>query len=372
MVQVAGFRGALLNPYSGVDAAQLSASAVTGVKARLAGQELVRGSHTSVYRYHQTLDTRTRRTTLVAVELQPWSAGMIRAHERTSGMARELATRGIATEAAHTEALFCGYRDDARELDRLLAPIERQQPALVITTNDGTLHTLWRESDPNVIEQVCAFASPKKLHVLDGHARYEGMLAYRDSLGELPARSAGRYGLACLVNLEDAGSGLAPRHRVVRGPKSRMEVLTAAKAYFELERIPGAAANVGKQQAALAQLGDRCGFLALFANDPDAWRFALLPNVKISAGQQIDPIVVEEVFMGRVVAGAKARSVLEPATVLKAVNDGAVGLILRPISLANVLRADETGELLPFGSTAFCPTLARLVTYLIDPNEQLS
>jgi uncharacterized protein (DUF1015 family) len=371
MVEVAGFRGALLNPYR-IDAASVGAAPVTGVRARLAGDELVRDSHTSVYRYHQTFGTRTRKTTLAAVELHPWNAGVIRAHERTSGMARELATRGITTEAAHTEALFCGYRDEARELDRLLALIERQQPALVVTTADGTLHTLWRESDPNVIELVRALFAPKKLHVLDGHARYDGMLAYRDSFGELPARSAARFGLTCLANLDDVGQGLAARHRVVRGPKGRMDVLTAAKPFFEYERVPGGAVNSGKQQAALAELGDRCGFLALFPNDPDAWKLALLPSVKVNAGQRIDPIVVEDVFLGRVVQGAKARSVLEPATVVKAVSDGAVGLILRPIALANVLRADETGELLPFGSTAFCPPLARLVTYLIDPNEQLS
>jgi hypothetical protein len=37
--------------------------------------------------------------------------------------------------------------------------------------------------------------------------------------------------------------------------------------------------------------------------------------------------------------------------------------------MANVLAAYDTGELLPFGSTAFHPALARLVTFLIDPAE---
>ena len=58
---------------------------------------------------------------------------MIRAHEQTSPMARELATRGITNEAAHTEAVFCGYRDRERDVDRALAGCEKQQPALVVT-----------------------------------------------------------------------------------------------------------------------------------------------------------------------------------------------------------------------------------------------
>src|SRR5204863_6462744 len=115
MVQVAAFRGVLLNPYK-LDAAQTAAMALTGIKERLGNSQLIRDSHPSVYRYHQTFGGQTRKTTLLAVELQPWSAGVIRAHEKTSTMARELATRGIATESAHTEPLFCGYRDRDHEL----------------------------------------------------------------------------------------------------------------------------------------------------------------------------------------------------------------------------------------------------------------
>jgi uncharacterized protein (DUF1015 family) len=368
MVQVAGFRGAVLNPYR-VEAGQVAAAAITGVKARLANEQLVRDSHVSIYRYHQLHGGRTRKTTLAIVELEPWSVGTIRAHEKTSRMARELASRGIATEAAHTEAVFCGYRDDKRELDRLLAPVERQQPALVVSTPDGTVHTVWRESDPHVLELVHAMFTTKILYVLDGHARYEGMLGYRDSLGDLAEHSCARYGLASLVHLDDVAHDLAPRHRVVRGPSSRANVLTAAKPFFDYDRISGAAENPDKQRAALSGLGDRSGFLALFPDDPDGWRFALKADVPVGARQTLDPAIVEEVFLARVVPDAKARSVLEASTVMKAVDDGAVGLILRPISFAHVLEALDSGHLLPFGSTAFHPALARLVTFLIDPAE---
>jgi len=370
MVQVDGFRGALLNPNQ-VDIAAVAAMPLTGVKSKLATSQLVRDSHASVYRYHQTFVDRTRKTTLVALELQPWSAGVIRAHEQTSPMARELATRGITNEAAHTEAVFCGYRDRERDVERLLAASEKQQPALVVTTGDRTVHTLWRESDPDTIAKLRAVLATMTLHVLDGNGRYEGMLAYRDSFGELAARSTARYGLACLVELDDPALTLAPRHRVVRGPRSRADVLTAAKPFFAFERIPDAAENVAKQRVAVAELGDTPGFLALFPDDPDAWRLKLLPDVAVEAGQRIDPVVLEQVFLTKVVPGAQARSVLEPSTVIKAVDDGAVGLIMRPLSLEHVLRADETGELLPFGSTGFCPALARLVTHVIDPAEQL-
>lgn len=376
MVRLAAFRGALLNPTK-LDIASVALAPLTGVKGLRASQELVRDTHASIYRYHQTFAHEgrsvTRKTLVVAVELQPWSAGAIRPHEQTSRMARELATRGIATEAAHTEGVFCGYRDRGHEVDRLLASSERQQPALQVTTLDRTLHTLWRESDPDVIATLQTLLAATPLHVLDGHGRYEGMLAYRDQLGgdNLPPRSTANYGLACLVNLEDPALVLVARHRVVRGAGSRLDVLTAAKPFFTIDRVAGAADNVAKQRAALAELGAQQGFLALFPDDPDAWRLTLLPSVTVESAQTIDPVVIEEVFLARVVPGSKARSVLEPSTVIKAVEDGGLGLILRPITLEHVLRAGELGELLPFGSTAFQPPLARLVTYLIDPADGL-
>jgi uncharacterized protein (DUF1015 family) len=377
MVRVAGFRGALLNP-SRVDVASVASAPVTGVKTKLANGELLRDTHASVYRYHQTFAqagrTVTRKTVIAAVKLEPWSAGVIRPHEETSPMARGLATAGIAHEAAHTEALFCGYRDSAREVDRLLAPIENQQPAIRMATADDTIHTLWRESDPDVIAALQSALATTPLHVLDGHGRYEGMLANRESLGgdKLPAKSSGNYGLACLVNIEDPTLEVVPRHRVVREAGSRRDVLTAAKPFFAFERIPRAADDCMKQLTALAELGDQLGFLVLFHNDPDAWRLALLPTTPLEAPHKIDQIVFEDLFLDRVIPGTKARSVIEPATVMKAVEDGAIGVMMRPVRLENVLRADETGKPLPFGSTAFRPVLARLVTYVIDLRDELA
>ena len=378
MVQVAGFRGALLNPTK-VDVASVAMAPLTGVKTRLAKGELVRDARPAVYRYHQTFThqgrTVTRKTFLAAVHLEPWSAGVIRPHEETSPMARELAADGIGNEAAHTDAVFCGYRDAEHAVEKLFETCEQELPLVQVTTADRTVHTLWRESHANVIAALRDQLAQAALHVLDGNGRYEGMLAYRDRVGgdALPARSTASFALACLVNVEDPALELVPRHRVVRGPTwSRIDVLSAAKAFFSVDRVPGAADNVPKQQAALAELGDKQGFLALFPDDPDAWKLTLLPTTGVRGEQKIDPVVVEDVFLKRVVPAGKARSVLEPATVVRAVDDGAIGLILRPITLAHVLRADESGKLLPFGSTAIRPNLARLVTYLIDPQDTLA
>src|SRR5512141_1666912 len=127
MPQIAWFRGALWDP-SKVDVAKVSAGAVTNIKERLKTGDLVRDPARALYRYTQTFQQAgravTRKTVLAAIKLTPWREGSIRAHEATSPVAHEMAAAGIAREAAHTDAVFVGYRDAAREVDRLFRKIE--------------------------------------------------------------------------------------------------------------------------------------------------------------------------------------------------------------------------------------------------------
>ena len=387
MAQIAGFRGALWDA-SKVDLVNVVTSPVTGVKERLGTGELVRDGARALYRYHQTFvlggRTVTRETLVCAARLEPWSEGVIRPHEQTDPTARDAATAAITEAGAHTEAVFAGYRDAARELDRLLRGVDSARPAVEATTPDGTVHRLWRVASAEIIGKVRTLFAPKKLHVLDGHARYEGMLAYANRLGadNHPQYSSAKYGLACLVNLEDPTLVVAARHRLVRTDGIKGDVvLEAAKKYFIIDRLPGIARDLAKVQAALAEtLAHQPAFVAVFAGDPDAWKLTLKPDVSpVGEGvqihraiQKLDPVVVEHMFLARVVQAAASTTTLDAAGVLDAVENGAsIGMVMRPLPLEQVVHADELGALLPFGSTAFHPPLANLIALVIDPDEDL-
>src|ERR1043165_3029599 len=180
MPQIAGFRGALWDA-SKVDLAKVAAEPLTHVKDRLAKGELVRDPTRAIYRYDQSFDagtrTLTRKTIVCAVRLSPWSDGLVRPHEETNPTARDAAASSIAEAGAHCEPVFAGYRDPAREVDRWIRDADRGRPKLELTTPAQTQHRLWRLSSAEVIGKLRPLFAPKKLHVLDGHARYEGMLA---------------------------------------------------------------------------------------------------------------------------------------------------------------------------------------------------
>jgi hypothetical protein len=387
MAQLAGFRGALWDP-SKVDLSRVASHRITGVQAALASGALVRDGSRAMYLYHQTFDhggrSQTRKTVLAAIKLVPWSEGVVRPHEATDPLARERAVRGVGEEGAHTEPVLVGYRDAARELDRLFRRTEDDQPALDVTTADGTRHRVWRMQSAEVIGAIRPLFAPKKLHVLDGHARYEGMLAYHDQLASAspPMYSSANYGLACLVNLEDPALIVAARHRIVRGgQRGRDAILEAARAHFLIDPIPGGAKDLAKQRAALADsVAHQPAFVVLFAGDADAWKLTLSPEVSPSAAgvqahralQKYDPVVIEQMFLARSATGGTSETALDAAAVVSAVQAGAeLGVIARPLSIDQIIHVDELGQTLPFGSTGIVPALANLVVYVVDPDEDL-
>jgi len=350
---------------------------------------MVRDPSRAVYRYHQTFNhdgrTLTRKLLIAAIQLSPWTEGSVRPHEATDPAAREAADRAIRVAGAYTEAVLAGYRDAPNEIDRLMRDVEGGRPTVDVTTGEGTRHRVWRVSSAEVIGKLRPLFAPKKLHVLDGHGRYEAMVAYRDHLAEshkLLTYASANFGLGCLVNVADPALGVTARHRILRGEGlTRDAVLATARRWFIVDKLAGAAKDVAVQLAALADThAHQPAFVATFAGDPDAWKLTLSPDISpVAEGvavdralQKYDPVVLDGLFIPKVAPGAKSTSEVDESVVVARVAAGAeLGLITRPLTMEQLLHTDQLGQVLPSGSTAFVPPLANLVSYIVDPDEDL-
>jgi len=360
------------------------------VQGRIQRAELVRDSTRAVYRYHQVFPagprTLVRKSWFAAIAVGPWDETMVRPHEVTDPAARAAELARISRSGIHTEPVLVGYRDAAGEVDRLFRKSESAPPVYDVTTPDGTNHKVWRCNSAELIGKLRPLLAPKKALLLEGHARYEAMIDYRkqvDEPGSLPMYSSANFGLACLVNLGDPALAVGARHRVVRAADlSMQQVLDSAKRYFIVEPVAGAAQDVGKQFAALADtVAHQPAFIALFPGESTAWKLTLSPDVSpVAEGatvpraiQKYEPIVVEQLFLRQLFPDATAEVVDDPSAVIASVKDGApLGLILRPLTIDQIAHVDDVGALLPAGSTAFYPPMAhRLVGYYVDPNEDL-
>jgi hypothetical protein len=166
---------------------------------------------------------------------------------------------------------------------------------------------------------------------------------------------------------------------VIRGASTSQTVLAAAKQYFIIDKLAGAAKDAAKQAAALADtLAHQPAFVVTWAGEPDAWKLTLSPDVSpINEGvqvnralQKIEPIVADTLFIERAMPGAKVETVAGADAALAAKADAVV--IMRALTIEQISHVSELGQVLPAGSTAFTPKLAAgLVSSLIDPDEDL-
>jgi len=387
MPQIAGLRGVLPDP------AKLKEIVATpggvDVPKGLAAGTLLRDQSRAIYRYHQAFAdpaggrTLVRKMLLCAVRLEPWTDPLIKPHEEVPAASKDAMLAQLKATRVQSAPVLAGYRDAAVEVERLFRRVDGERPTFEVTTPDLTVHRVWRVQSAEVLGSLRSHLAPKKLLVLDGHDRYEALLAYRDELAAktpLLMYSSANYALMCLVNLDDPALIITPRHRVLRGAGASQAVLAAAKSHFIIEKLAGAGKDAAKQRAALAEtVAHQPAFVVAWASEPDAWKLTLSPDVSPTAAgvqvhralQKLDPIVVDRLFIERLLPQAKVETAASVEDAFAAKAEAVV--IMRPLTVEQISHVTELGQVLPAGSTAVQPRLApSLIAGVIDPDEDLA
>jgi uncharacterized protein (DUF1015 family) len=354
---------------------------IAGFRGQLPDAE--RDTSRALYRYHQVYDfggrQEVRKTLFAAIKLVAWTEGNVRPHEATIEADRDAELARIRATKTHTTPVFCGYKDAATEVDRQFKKLENADKPSYETESAGVKHRVWRVQSSEVIGDLRKLFAPKKLHLLEGHARYQAMVANADELDAkqpLAMYSSGKFAMFCLVNVDDPALISAPHHRVVRGLSAKSaEVLAQAKRAFIIEKVSRDPAKLG---AALADtVAHQPAFAIAFAGEPDAYKLTLSPEISLlnegvsvnRALQKLDPIVTESFFAARFLPGAKLTGERDLTAAFAAEADAVIAT--RPVPLDQILHAGELGQLMPEKATAFVPQLASLVTFSIDPDEDL-
>jgi uncharacterized protein (DUF1015 family) len=168
----------------------------------------------------------TRRGFFCRVRIEGYGPGRVRPHERTHPGPKEDRLRLTRATRANLSPIFSLYSDRTSAGWSALEPATEEQPWGVVADGDGTVHRLWRVSDPTAIAAVQETTREAELLIADGHHRYETMQEYAEEVG---GEGEHRYVLMCLVALEDPGLTVFPTHRLVRGlDGARQEKLAEA------------------------------------------------------------------------------------------------------------------------------------------------
>ncbi|RRA48888.1 DUF1015 domain-containing protein [Acidipila sp. EB88] len=371
-----------------------------------------------------TGETAERRGLIALGAVSPYSEGVVFRHEQTHTRARVDRLNLLRATRAHFGQIFMLYSDPAHTVESLVFPAAGKPaavPEIELTDEFGTLHRVWRISDPATINMVQGALGDKKLIIADGHHRYETALAYAaeqapataltaqaqhgtpgsesraaNSRTPAPAQhpSLGNPALAalaepaypeaavlmCFHNMDSVGLHILPTHRIVSGlrsfdPQAFLQAAEALCTRVELlavdPRQPDALfAALAEHTAAagpntstiLAVLRDQVLMLSL---DAEA-RERALPQVP-ARKRQLDLVVLHDAILHgllgispeAVKAGEYVQYAREAADAVAAVlrGDAELAFLVNPVTLEQLRENSFAGEVMPQKSTDFYPKL---------------
>ena len=214
---------------------------------------------------------------------------------------------------------------------------------------DGVVHTVWRISGPSRVAAIGRAIGAEPIVIADGHHRYETSLAYRDerraAVGDGDA--GGAEAVMCfVVELVDDELNVGPIHRLLSGLPDGFDLVGALEPFFAVEpfEITGTGTVRRLEQAGALGLVTREGTWSLRprpealgdARDLDSSRLdvalASIPEVTVVYQHGVDNI-------RRAVARGDAQA----------------GVLLRPVTVGQILDIAHGGERMPPKSTFFFP-----------------
>ena len=299
----------------------------------------------SIYRMTFTDEAGTTRTTvgvIGALEVVDEGAGGVLPHERTTPKAKtDRLDLTIATHANLSPvwglSLTSGLTEALSEPGEVVAQC---------TDEEGVHHILERVSDPERITTISRLVSANPVLIADGHHRYAISRTFRDQ-----SRSAGNppgaeLTMTYVAELVQEQLGVAAIHRLY--DIDNASLLSVLSAHYDTT-------DAGKVGPHTISEMDSRGSLCLVS--PDGTGTFLTPRADTFAGvRDMDSARLEHALRNTDHSVNYQHGVAE---VVAKVGSGvaASAILIRPVSLAEIRRTADTGELMPPKSTFFTPKL---------------
>jgi uncharacterized protein (DUF1015 family) len=314
---------------------------------------------------------RTRHGIFARVRVEDYGPGRIRPHERTHPGPKEDRLRLTRATRANLSPIFSLYDDPAGAAWAAVAP--DGPPWGEVTEADGTVHRVWRVTDPDAIGAVAAALKGVELLIADGHHRYETARVFAQ---EPDAPAGADHVLMCLVALQDPGLTVFPTHRLVLGlDDAKRTALAAAlerdwtsEPTDELEPAPSDTVRIGYYDGSQPRL--------LTLRDP-AVADAALPG-KPEPYRRLDTAVLEALVLEGAlgmteddISHLNGLGYARTAEEAKARVDGGeadAAFFMAPTPVERVRDVAAAGENMPPKSTYFYPKV--LTGMVFNPLEE--
>jgi uncharacterized protein (DUF1015 family) len=285
---------------------------------------------------------------LGGLEVVDEGAGRVLPHERTTPKASTDRLDLTRATGANLSPVW-GLSLAAGLTDLLAVPGEVLADVVDDDPQAGTVrHVIERVSDPERIAAITALIGTDDVLIADGHHRYGVARIHRDEIRAATGRhdTPAEDTLAFVSELVADQLSVAAIHRLYTG-RTVDELRSALERYFDLVPIePPGAGTLARMEAE--------GFLVLVGPD-QTW--SMTARVGVFDGvRALDGLWLETALADLEVAVDYQHGVDEVSAAV-ASGDAAAGVLIRPVSVAEIERTAREGLLMPPKSTFFTPKL---------------
>ena len=310
----------------------------------------------SIYRMTFTDESGRTRTTIGvigALEVVDEGAGGVLPHERTTPKAKT--DRLDLTRATNTNlSPVWGLSLTPGLTDALVAPAELVAEC---TDEEGVHHVIERVTDPERIQRISALVSSNPVLIADGHHRYAISRTFRDESRVQNSPSGAELTMTYVAELVQEQLSVAAIHRLYDLPAEKL--LAALSSHYTTSD----AGTVSPQTLALME---EKGCLCMV--HPNGTGTYLHPKLETFHGiRDMDSARLEHALSSTNHVVSYQHGVAEVLHKVTQPEHGSAVLI-RPVSLTEIRRTADTGELMPPKSTFFTPKL-RTGMAMRDLNE---
>src|SRR5919109_1618517 len=331
-------------------------------------------------------------------ELEEFSSGKIRPHEKTLDAPKEDRLRLMLACQAQFSPIFTLYAQPKQTINRALARrVEGSAPFIEVDQEGDGQCRLWRITDSALLQQVQQEMKDQMLLIADGHHRYEATLKYRNLMRTAQMQWRGRepfnYVMTYFANLNDENVVILPTHRLVRGyaPQPFLQLEEALQTYFYLEQYPKTPEGKGWFLKALRTGGKKQRLIgASFKRDP-RYLILRLKNKRIMQRlakdlsaplRELDVSTLHLLILEHILgmapetqaSEANIRYTQDEEAALQRLeqDDYQAAFILNAPKAEEILAIVSAGEKMPQKSTYFYPKLlSGLIVNQIDQNEEI-
>jgi uncharacterized protein (DUF1015 family) len=323
---------------------QLSAERLT--EWRKSGHIVIDDSATfSIYRMTFTDEAGTKRTTvgvIGALEVVDEGAGGVLPHERTTPKAKT--DRLDLTIATHANLSPVWGLSLTSGLTAALS--EPGEVVAMCTDEEGVHHVLERVSDPARIATISRLVSENPVLIADGHHRYAISRTFRDQSRTTGSPVGAELTMTYVAELVQEQLSVAAIHRLY--DIDNASLLSVLSSHYDTSD----AGPVGPHT--ISEMNSR-GSLCLVA--PDGTGTYLTPRADTFVGvREMDSARLEHALRNTDHSVTYQHGVTEVVNKLAA-SVATSAILIRPVSLAEIRRTADTGELMPPKSTFFTPKL---------------